>query len=158
MEEHDELNELAAEINAIGREVDARLAAGVYGTDQYDELHRYEQAIDAWLRRSQEVLAENTRTMNELNEEVNSLRKSMTDMEAADFAKRLEHDMDLERWKDGIAADVGHDLEEIADEIMDVISASERGEDVTAALYGVHMDVVDVMADLLTMNPEDEEA
>lgn len=150
--------ELAAEINAIGAEIDAKLAAGVYGTEQYDELHRYEQAIDAWLRRSQEVLAENTRTMNELNEEVESLRKRMADMEAARFADRCELDMDLERWKDGIAAHVGHDLEDIADKIMAAIGASRRGEDVTAALYNVHMDVVSVMADLLTMNPEDEEA
>lgn len=98
------------------------------------------------------------RQVTELECLASSLQKQVTDMEAARFADRCELDMDLERWKDGIAAQVGHDLEDIADKIMAAIGASRRGEDVTAALYDVHMDVVNVMADLLTMNPEDEEA
>lgn len=153
MDEHNgnRLHELEAELRAIGADIDAKMAAGRYGVEQYDDIKRLMAAMEA-------VTAEHTRATDELRGNMNELRERVTDMEAADFATKCEHEIDLARWRDGIAASVGYDLEEIADRLMAAIEANRRGEDVDAALFDVHGDVLTLMADLLTMNPEDEGA
>ena len=113
--------------------------------DDFERMHELEAVVE---KQAREVKA--------LYGRIRQLQERVTDMQAAQFADRLEMDMDLERWKDGIAAHVGHDLEDIADRIMAAIEADRRGENVGAELFSIHGDVVSVMADLLTMDPDED--
>lgn len=90
---------------------------------------------------------------NKLLCEVDALDARLTNIEAERFADGIALEIDLERWRDGIAAHVGHDLEDVADKLMDAIVALRRGEDATAKLYDAHMDLCSVIGDLLSMNP-----
>lgn len=153
MQGHDDyeaMRRLEAEVEAIGAEIDARAAAGAYSVEQYDDLHKYGEAIAAWQRAVGSVLARQERAVEETH-------ARLTDLEATRFADRLELEMDLERWQDGIAADVGHDLEEIADRTMAAIEAYGRGEDIRAELFGICEDVFNVMGDLMAMEPDEKE-
>ena len=96
------------------------------------------------------------RVMREINDDgestaatVADLAERMTEMEARDFANRVERDIDMEKWRGGIAARVGHDLEEVTDKLMEIIEANDRGEDVREALFNIHTDVICIMSDLL---------
>lgn len=149
-DDHEAMRRLEAEVNAIAAEIDAKAAAGAYSVEQYDDLHRYGEAIAKWQRAVSGILARQERNVKETH-------ARLTDLEAARFADRLELEMDLERWQDGIAADVGHDLEEIDDKIMAAIEADRRGEAVGAALHDIHMGVLSVMGDLMAMEPDEEE-
>lgn len=124
-----------------------------FGTNDYDKLHELEDMA----RRTGEQLERTVAKLEQQRRCAEELSARLTDLEAARFADRLELDMDLERWKDGIAAHVGHDLEEVADRLMGAIEAYGRGEDIRAELFGIRGDVLTVMADLLTMDPEEEE-
>ena len=124
-----------------------------FGTNDYDKLHELEDMA----RRTGEQIERAVAELERQRARSEELRTRLTDLEAARFADRLELDMDLERWKDGIAAHVGHDLEEVADRLMGAIEAYGRGEDIRAELFDIHGDVLTVMADLLTMDPEEEE-
>lgn len=91
-----------------------------------------------------------TRMVEELKDKRASLEKRLLDVEAAHFADGIERAIDLETW-DGIhSAHVGHDLEEIADKLIEAIEASGRGEDVRGLLYDIHGDVCCLMADIQT--------
>lgn len=118
------------------------------GASDYDEMHRMEDEI----RRLESVIELQERSLE-------TLRDRITDVEAERFVDRLELETDLQRWNDGIAAHVGRDLEETAGKLLAAIEASRRGEDVTAALYDIHMDVVNVISDMMagTLNEEPEE-
>lgn len=106
--------------------------------NEYEIAHRVESKVDA------------------LASHATALDARLTDIEAERFAEGIALEIDLERWRDGIAANVGHDLENVADKLMDAIVALRRGEDATAKLYDAHMDLCNVIGDLLSMNPEEE--
>ena len=142
MDEYDDLQRIAAEI-------DAKMAAGQIDAGQYDLMHRYGRAIDAFQARMSHVVAEQ-------EQRVENLQERMTDMEAASFANKCEQEMDLERWKDGIAARVGQDVEEVADRLMDAMLAYGRGEDIDRALWDIHGDMLCIVADLSTMDQDKE--
>ena len=76
--------------------------------------------------------------------------KRLLDLEAEHFTDRLERDIDLETWDGIYAARVGHDLEEVADKLMDAIEADMRGEDIRGALFNIHGDVCSIIADMQT--------
>ena len=57
---------------------------------------------------------------------------------------------------DGIAARVGHDVEEVADRLMDAMLAYGRGEDIDRALWDIHGDMLCIVADLSTMDQDKE--
>lgn len=118
------------------------------GASDYDEMHRMENEI------------QRLKSAIELQERIlEATRERITDMEAERFVDRIELETDLQRWSDGIAAHVGRDLEEIAGKLLAAIEASRRGEDVTAALYDIHMDVVNVISDMMagTLNEADSD-
>lgn len=107
--------------------------------EDYQRMHRLEDECNRL-----------TRMVEEMRDTGATLEKRLIDAEAAQFADRLERDIDLETW-DGIhSAHVGHDLEEIADKLIEAIEASGRGEDVRGLLYDIHGDVCCLMADIQT--------
>lgn len=145
------MSEYDGELRRISADIDAKMAAGKYGVEQYDDMKRLEAAMEAALERiARDARADVGR--------LDALQKRLTDMEAARFADRCELELDLERW-DGIrAAQVGRELEDVADRIMEAIKANRRGEDIDGALFEIHGDVWTILADLGTFDPEDEEA
>lgn len=115
------------------------------GASEYDEMHRMENEI------------QRLKSAIELQERIlEATRERITDMEAERFVDRIELETDLQRWSDGIAAHVGRDLEEIAGKLLAAIEADRRGEDVRSALYEIHGDVVNVMADIMADTPSEE--
>lgn len=145
------MSEYDGELRRISADIDAKMAAGKYGVEQYDDMKRLEAAMEAALERiARDARADVGR--------LDALQKKLTDMEAARFADRCELELDLERW-DGIrAAQVGRELEDVADRIMEAIEANRRGEDIDGALFEIHVDVWDILADLGTLDPENKEA
>lgn len=76
--------------------------------------------------------------------------KRLLDLEAEHFTDRLERDIDLETWDGIYAGRIGHDLEEVADKLMDAIEADMRGEDIRGTLFNIHGDVCSIIADMQT--------
>lgn len=105
-----------------------------------DETHK-------WLQQLQE----------QYNADVTRLQNRMTDIEAKDFADRIEREIVLERWKDHIAADVGEDVEEAIDKLYEAIEAYRRGEDVFERLLDVHMELCNIEGFLMSLTPEEGE-
>lgn len=76
---------------------------------------------------------------------------TVVDYDAADQPTPEE----AEEVREDTTANVGHDLEGVADKLMDAIVALRRGEDATAKLYDAHMDLCSVIGDLLSMDPDE---
>ena len=107
--------------------------------DEYDKMHELEKETKL------------------LQHKADELHRQLTDIEAERFADKCEFELDLARWNDGIAAHVGHDLEEVADKLIAAIEAERRGEDVRGRLYDIHGDVCSIMGDLMSFDPDEEE-
>lgn len=116
-----------------------------YGYDEFQELHRLETQAK-WA----------TETIERQNQTLGLLEKRMLDLEAEAFANSCEHEIELARWKDGIAASVGQDLQDITDMVMGAIEAYRRGEDIDGALFAIYDELTSVWADLTTMDPDAE--
>ena len=119
--------------------------------EDYQRMHELEaecKRLEAECKRLRD-------TEKELSGLLADTSKRLLDLEAEHFADKLERDMDLETW-DGIhAAHVGHDLEEVADKLIEAIEANRRGEDIDGLLFDIHGDVCSIIAD--NMRPEAEE-
>lgn len=115
-----------------------------FSHEDYQRMHRLEADLKAALAKIEEQW-----------QALDTLDKAVLDLEAEHFADKLERDIDLETW-DGIhAAHVGHDLEEVADKLIEAIKANRRGEDIDGLLFDIHGDVCSIIAD--NMRPEAEE-
>lgn len=114
--------------------------------DNYDKMHR----LEAEMHRLEAEVARLRHTLIEQEREMDAIRKQVTDMEAERFADKCEIEMDLERWDGIYAAQVGRDLEDVADRLIEALEAERKGEDVRGILWGVHGDVCSIMADIST--------
>ena len=118
--------------------------------DEYEQMHRLEAEAkrqEAEIRRLRAIIAQQ-------DEEMEVLEKRVLDLEAASFADSCEREIDLARWKDGIAASVGHDLGGVADTLYKAIEAAKRGDGVIGTLYEAHMGLLSIIGDLMTFKPD----
>lgn len=112
--------------------------------DDYQRMHE----LEAECSRLKRMVAEST-------DRLGAMSQRLLDLEASHFSDRLEREIDLETWDGLHAARVGHDLEEIADKLMEAIKANRRGEDIDGLLFDIHGDVCCLIADNMRQEAEE---
>lgn len=121
--------------------------------DEYEELHRLEAVVEALGN----IATQQGQLIAEHNREVEELRERAVDLEARQFADRFERDLDLQKWRDGIAAEVGRDLEAVADKMMEaMIDLEGRDEEPVSVLDEAYSDLCLIIGELLAIGSIEE--
>lgn len=109
-------------------------------------------AYVAWGNRQDKLISMAKESFTDLAK----LEKKIADIEAMQDEESRIHQADLEQFGNVIAAQVGEEVQDIADEVMSAMYAHKDGEDVGGMLREIHNDLLCLYADLESMGQDRE--